>query len=386
MHWIIQPIYSPPVRRDYTKSEYCILTSSGTSALVAILKSYRFPSGSEILIPCYACPQVALSVIYSGLTPILCDVRLNDFHIDPELLESKISRKTKAIIAIHTFAQTYPQNSLKKVCKKYDLEIIEDACQSFGSEHNGRPHGSIEKVGLTSFGIMKIVSIAEGGGAIFTNEKLIYDRIKKIVVNWDIYGNKIELSKIMEILVSRIMLRFKKHIGIDLHHLIPSFFKFLYKFDNSVVEQKMSEKQAGDILFELQTLDQKIKDRVTKAKLYDILIKNPGLLDKHYVKSNNQLFYSCLVKDSNRDYLIKELEKSGVGNKSYSRYKIHTPYDRPLSLFFNQGKFSITEKISSRIITFDISEIADVRSIKYISSQINSVKVRVPYNSEMVEK
>lgn len=159
--------------------EYAITTNSGTTALHLALLSLGIKKGDEVILPASTIGSCFFAIWYCGAKAVPVDVDPITFNIDPQLIEAKISSKTKAIMVVHLYGHPAPMDEIMKIAKKHKLKVIEDAAQAHGAEYKGKKAGSIGDVGCFSFYANKIVTTGEGG-MVVSNNKGIYQRAKQL--------------------------------------------------------------------------------------------------------------------------------------------------------------------------------------------------------------
>ena len=155
-------------------TDYAILLSSGTGALISALVGMGIGPGDEVIVPGYTFMASASAVLAVGAIPVLAEID-ETLTIDVEDIKKKISKNTKAIIPVHICGFPCNMDAICEVAKENNLYIIEDACQADGGMYKGKRLGSIGDVGAFSFNYYKLISAGEGG-ALVTNNKLAYDR------------------------------------------------------------------------------------------------------------------------------------------------------------------------------------------------------------------
>lgn len=155
-------------------TEYSILVSSGTGALMSALAGLGIGPGDEVIVPGYTFMASASAVLAVGAIPVLAEID-ETMTIDPKDIEKKISKYTKAIIPVHICGYPCDMDAICEIAKKHNLYIIEDACQADGGSYKGRRVGSIGDAGAFSFNHWKLLSAGEGG-SIVTNNRKVYER------------------------------------------------------------------------------------------------------------------------------------------------------------------------------------------------------------------
>ena len=152
--------------------KYGIAVTNGTTALHLALVSLGIKKGDEVIIPNFTMIACANAVCYTGAKPVFVDAELNTFNMDVNQIEKKITKKTKAIMVVHLFGHPCNMKEIKRLAKRYNLKIIEDAAESHGAEYNRKKCGSLGDIACFSFFANKIVTTGEGGMVITDNKRL----------------------------------------------------------------------------------------------------------------------------------------------------------------------------------------------------------------------
>lgn len=171
---------------QYIDVKHAIPCGNGTDALQIALMSLGLKPGDEIIIPSYTFIATTEVVGLLQLTPVFVDCEKDTFNISPKAIESAITSKTKAIVPVHLYGQAANMEEIMAIAKRYDLYVIEDNAQAIGSTYtfsNGetKKTGTIGHIGCTSFFPSKNLGAYGDGGAIFTNDDQLADKIGKIV-------------------------------------------------------------------------------------------------------------------------------------------------------------------------------------------------------------
>ncbi len=162
---------------EYCGTKYALTTSNGTTALHLALSALGLGEGDEVIIPDLTFIATANAVKYTGAKVVTVDIEEDTLCIDPKEIEKAITFKTKAIIPVHLYGHPANMEEIKKIAKKYNLFVIEDAAEAHGAEINGKKVGSFGDVGIFSFYGNKIMTSGEGG-MVTTNNKKIYEKMK----------------------------------------------------------------------------------------------------------------------------------------------------------------------------------------------------------------
>jgi UDP-2-acetamido-2-deoxy-ribo-hexuluronate aminotransferase len=155
---------------DMVGVKHCITCANGTDALQIVQMALGVGPGDEVITPGFNYIAAAESVKLLGAKPVFVDIGPKTFNLDPSVLESAISSRTKAIIPVSLYGQCADFDQINSIADKYGISVIEDAAQSFGARYKDRPSGSLSKVACTSFFPTKPLGCYGDGGAIFTDD------------------------------------------------------------------------------------------------------------------------------------------------------------------------------------------------------------------------
>ncbi len=165
--------------KNYVGSDYCLTLNSGTSALHATYLAYGFDQRDNIILPSFTFIATANSVLFVNAKPNFADIEDVTFGLDPQSIRSKINKKTKAIVPVDIGGTSCDIIKIKEIAKENNLILIEDAAESLGATVNNKKVGSLSDSSIFSFCGNKVLTTGEGG-AVVTNSKEVYEKIKLI--------------------------------------------------------------------------------------------------------------------------------------------------------------------------------------------------------------
>ena len=163
---------------EYCDTKYGVGVASGTDALLISLMAIDVGYGDEVITTPYTFFATAGSISRLGAKPVFADIDPKTYNIDPNLIEEKITDKTKAIIPVHLYGQCADIDAILEIVKKYNLCIIEDAAQAIGAEYKGRQAGSMGDMGCLSFFPSKNLGGYGDGGMVITNNAELAEKIR----------------------------------------------------------------------------------------------------------------------------------------------------------------------------------------------------------------
>lgn len=316
---------------DYCKSEYSIGVGNGLDALYLILKAMGIGYGDEVIIPSHTFIATALAVRYVNATPVFCEVKESTFNIDVDLIESLITDKTKAIIAVHLYGQTADMDKINELAKKYNLFVIEDAAQSHGARYRGRVAGSLGDAAGFSFYPGKNLGALGDAGAVTTSDEVLADRIHAIAC----YG---------------------------------SIEKYVHKYEG--VNSRLDEIQAAFLRIKLKQMDKWTKERQLIAETYLKNISNPYIELPVVEDMCEHVWHLFVVKCDKRNELQKYLELNGIGTNIHYPTAIHMQ-DAFKGQGHKKGDFPIAEKLADTVMSLPIYIGMTEDEIIYVCNVIN---------------
>ena len=312
--------------KNYVGTDYCVTLNSATSALHATLLAYGLGNGDEIIVPSFSFISTANSVLFVNGKPKFADIEEETFGLNPDSISNVINSKTKAIIPMDYGGLSCKISDISEVAKKNHLILIEDAAECLGSTVNGSKVGSQSDSAIFSFCGNKVLTTGEGG-AVVTNSKKIYEKIKLIrshgrqdSIN---YFKNPSKSQYLSLGYNWRMSSLTAALGISQ----------LKKLDKII---KMRQKNAKQLISKL-------------AKFKEISISDPPNGYEHIY----QMFTIKLNSKKIRDSLHNFLKKKRIFSKVYF-FPIHLT-DFYKKNFPNSGKFlSNTEKLSNQLLTLPL--------------------------------
>ncbi|MDH5716988.1 MAG: DegT/DnrJ/EryC1/StrS family aminotransferase [Spirochaetia bacterium] len=168
---------------EYTGSKHCISAASGTDALLISLMVLNIKADEEVITTPFSFIATAEVIALLGAKPVFVDIDKQTYNIDYTKIEEKINSKTKAIMPVSLYGQCADFDEINEIANKYNLPVIEDACQSFGAVYKEKKSNALSTIGCTSFFPSKPLGCYGDGGAIFTNDDALAEKMRHIRVH-----------------------------------------------------------------------------------------------------------------------------------------------------------------------------------------------------------
>ncbi len=322
----------------YLGVKHVIPCANGTDALQISMMALGLKPGDEVIAPSFTFIATAEVVAVLGLTPVLVDVEPDTFNISPEAILKAITPRTKAIVPVHLFGQTADMDAIMEIAKKHNLFVIEDACQSIGSDYQNaagewKKSGTIGNIGCTSFFPSKNLGCYGDGGAIFTNDDQLATKLRSIVNH-----------------------------GMTVR----------YYHDDIGVNSRLDSIQAAVLNVKLKHLDEYAQARQQVAAAYDRAFKDqPELtIPARFAKSSHVFHqYTLLVKGVDRNKLPEFLATKDIPAMIYYPVPIHLQ-KAYLDPRYQPGDFPVTEDLCSSVVSLPMHTEMDVEQLNHITSSV----------------
>lgn len=320
---------------------YTQLVASGTAALTTALAALSIGAGDEVIMPTFTFVASFEAVLSVGATPVLADVD-DTLTLSPTAIEAAITPNTKAVMPVHMCGAMADMDALQAICTKYNLILLEDACQAFGASYKGKYLGTIGDAGAFSFDFVKTITCGEGG-AVITNNKETYTKCD----GFSDHGHD--------------------HLGIDRGADQHPFLGYNYR---------ISELHAAVGLAQLRKLDKFLAiQRRNKATLKEALATIPEITFRRLPDEagDNASFLSFFLPDeSTAQKAAAAIKAEGLPafywydnnwhyirnwhhfKKSKSLYRLHPEQEKVLDSYCDK-KFEASDAIISRCISTPIN-------------------------------
>ena len=316
----------------FVNRKFACAVSSGTAALEIAVKSLNLKKNDEVIMPAFTIISNAIAIIKNEAKPVLVDTDIKTWNIKIDDIEKKITKKTKAILPVHWGGRMCKMDEIMSIAKKNKILVIEDAAQAIGGYYKKKHAGTFGEVGAFSAHPLKILNGIGDGGYLITNNKKIYDRIKKYRNHGLVGRDEVE------------------------------FFG---------VNSRLDCLQAEILRFRLNKVNDIIKKRTRNISLYQKLIKTNrvNFLEVNDSKTKNtfNLFHAFAEK---RDKLIKFLNKMEIDCKVYYPTPLHL-HKASIGLGYKKGSLPKAEMLVKKIVSFPFHQYLNKRQIEYVAKKIN---------------
>ena len=316
--------------QKFTGTKHAITCSSGTDALLLAMMALDIKPGDEIITTPFTFIATAETIAFLGAVPVFVDIDEKTYNIDPTKIEEKITSKTKAILPVSLYGQPADIDAIQTVANNYNLKIIIDGAQSFGSTFNGRTDSNLGDISTTSFFPAKPLGCFGDGGAVFINDEELTKKIKSLRV----HGQSKRYHH--------------KYIGIG---------------------GRLDTIQAAILNVKLKYYEKDLALRQEVALKYTEALKDKDLILPFIDKRSTSAFAQYSVRIQNRDEVQAKLKEVGIPTAVHYPMPLHLQ-ECFAYLGYQEGDFPIAEEVSKDIMSLPMNPYLNDEEIKYISENI----------------
>ena len=319
---------------QYMGVKHVIACANGTDALQIAMMALDLKPGDEVITTSFTFVATVEVIALLQLTPVLVDALPGTYNIDPIALEKAITPKTKAIVPVHLFGQCADMESIMAIAQKHNLDVIEDNCQAIGayytfSDGTRKQAGTMGHIGTTSFFPSKNLGCYGDGGAMFTNDDTLAEKLR-IIAN---HGMKVR-----------------------------------YYHDSIGVNSRLDTIQAAVLNVKLKQLDTYIANRQHAAAYYDSAFANhPNITIPAREPKSTHVFhqYTLVLKGVDRAAVQAKLQEKGIASMVYYPVPMHMQkaYTDPR---YKEGDFPVTEELSHHVMSLPMHTELTEEQLAYI--------------------
>lgn len=315
---------------SYLGAKYCVGLASGLDAIMIAFRALGIRENDEVIVAANSYIACVMGITMNRAKPVFVEPD-NYYNISPQRIEDAITEKTKAVLVVHLYGQSADMESIKNICDKHNLYLVEDCAQSHGSAHNGRISGTIGDIGCFSFYPSKNLGCFGDGGAIITDNP--------------------EIAKEVEIL---------RNYGSE------------KRYHNKTVgyNSRLDELQAGLLRVKLKYIDELNKERQDIARRYLSEIKNHRIGLPMTLEGSTHIYHLFVIRVKDRDGFMDYMNENNIGTM------IHYPIPPHLSeaysyLGYKEGDFPVSEAYAKEVVSLPIYNGMKKEEVDYVIDIIN---------------
>jgi dTDP-4-amino-4,6-dideoxygalactose transaminase len=315
---------------DYCGAKYCIGVGNGLEALHLILRAYDIGEGDEVIVPSNTYIATWLAVTHAGATPVPVEPDERTYNLNPALIETAITSKTKAIMAAHLYGQPADMDAINAIAIKYNIKVIEDAAQAQGALFKGRPTGGLGDAAGHSFYPGKNLGALGDGGAVTTNDSKLAEKLHMLRN----YGSQV---------------------------------KYLNEIQG--FNSRLDDLQAAFLRVKLRKLDEWNSRRKDIARLYLEGLNNVNISLPFVPEWADPVWHLFVIRHQKRDEFQNFLKKDGINTLVH--YPIPPHLQNAYSEYKNyRGQLSLAEAMAKEVLSLPIGPHINTNEIAIVIDKI----------------
>jgi len=318
----------------FCNAKFCVGVGNGLDALMLILRALEIGPGDEVLVPSNTYIATALAVTYVGATPVFVEPDIRTYNLNPQLIEEKITEKTRAIMPVHLYGQPCDMDPIMAIAEKHKLYVVEDCAQAHGAKYKGQLVGTFGHAAGFSFYPGKNLGALGDAGAVVTNDKALADKVRAL----GNYGSDYKY-----------------------HHV--------FKGHNS----RLDELQAAFLSVKLPHLDRMNAQRRRIAQRYLEEITNPQVVLPQCLPETECVWHVFALRCDRRGALEQHLAKHEIGTVKHYPIPIHQqPCYQDLGL--PAGSLPVAEQISAQELSIPMYYGMTDDQVSWVIEAVNSFR------------
>ena len=329
-------ILGPEVERfeaefaSYLNAKSCIAVSSGTAALHLALQALGIGPGDEVITVPHTFVATAEAISAVGARPVFVDVDPIAYTMDPSLVERAITARTRAILPVHLYGQPADLDPLTAISRRYNLAVVEDACQAHGAEYKGRKAGALGTAGCFSFYPSKNLGACGEGGAVVTSDPELAGRVRLL-------RNHGSVSKY--------------------EHRFPG-----YNF-------RMEGLQGAVLASKLPHLDGWNRRRRVLAELYDGLLAGSAAVTPAEMAYARHVYHLYVIQVDDRETLRRQLAERDIETGLHYPIPLHLQ-EAYRWLGYHRGEFPVSERLAERALSLPMHPDLTFEAVEHVASAV----------------
>jgi len=312
---------------EFTGAKHAITCSSGTDALLLAMMALDIKPDDEIITTPFTFIATAETIAFLGAVPVFVDIDEKTYNIDPSKIEEKITKKTKAIMPVSLYGQPADMDAIQNIADKHSLKVIIDGAQSFGSTYNDKTDSNLGDISTTSFFPAKPLGCFGDGGAVFTNDDTLAEKMKSLRV----HGQS------------------KRY-----HHKYIGMGGRMDTLQCAIVDVKLKYYKKD------LALRQEVATKYTKA------LQGKAIVLPTIAKKATSAWAQYSVRVKNRDEVQAKLKEQGIPTAVHYPMPLHLQ-EAFEYLNYKKGDFPISERVSEEIMSLPMNPYVRDDEIKYVS-------------------
>jgi UDP-2-acetamido-2-deoxy-ribo-hexuluronate aminotransferase len=316
--------------QNFTGAKHAITCASGTDALLLAMMALDIQPGDEIITTPFTFIATSETIAFLKATPVFVDIDEKTYNIDPSKIEEKITAKTKVILPVSLYGQPADMDAIQAIADRHGLKVIIDGAQSFGSTYKGKTDSNLGDISITSFFPAKPLGCFGDGGAVFTNDTVLAEKMKSLRV----HGQSKRYHH--------------QYIGMG---------------------GRMDTIQAAVLNVKLKYYEQDLKLRQEVAAKYTIALEDTDMVLPFVANEVTSSWAQYSIRVKNRDTIQEKLKEQGIPTAVHYPMPLHLQ-ECFVYLGYKKDDFPISEMVSSEIMSLPMNPYVTDEEIAFIASHL----------------
>jgi len=295
----------------YHGVKFAVGVASGTDALHLALRAADIGPGDEVITTPFTFIATAEAISYLGAVPVFVDIRPDTFNMDVGQIESRITKRTKAVLPVHLYGQAADMDPLMAIARKHRLRVIEDCAQSFGADYRGKKTGAFGDLGCFSFFPSKNLGCYGDGGMVITDDAKLAER---------------------------------------LHSLRNHGSKVRYYHDEIGYNSRLDEVQAAILNVKFKRIETYNANRRKNAALYNKHLSAPGIQTPIEHRDGKHVYHQYTIRVRDRDAVKKRLDDATMSSMIYYPVPLHLQAAYQ-NLGMKAGSLPVSERAAQEVLS-----------------------------------
>jgi dTDP-4-amino-4,6-dideoxygalactose transaminase len=315
---------------EYHHVKFAVGVASGTDALHLALRAAGIGPGDEVITTPFTFIATAEAISYQGAVPVFVDIRPDTFNIDVTQIESRITKRTKAVLPVHLYGQSADMTAIMAIARKHKLRVIEDCAQSFGADHRGTKTGAFGDLGCFSFFPSKNLGCYGDGGMVITNDAKLAERLQSLRN----HGSKVR-----------------------------------YYHDEVGYNSRLDEIQAAVLNVKFKRIDSYNAGRIRSTAFYKKYLSVPGVQTPVESGDGKHVYHQYTIKVRDRDAVKKRLDDAKMSSMIYYPVPLHLQAAYQ-DLGMKQGSLPVAEQAARDVLSLPMYPELTEEQIRTVSDAV----------------
>lgn len=343
----------------YYETKYAISCGNGTDALVLALKALNIGSGDEVITTPFTFFATAEAIANVGAKPVFVDVNINDFCIDCNLIEEKITKNTKAILPVHIYGQSCDMDKLREICDKHNLKLVTDCAQSTGTRYKDSRKKTLGDVACFSFFPTKILGCDGDGGMVLTDDENVATAVRA----YKLHGSNRDGYYTLK----SSYLTNNKEFPDEIDLVEDKYHNYLVGYNS-----RLDAVQANLLSKKLDYLDKYIEGRRNNADCYNSALKNSRISIPKVPEYSFHTYYVYALQSDSREEIMAKLKVKGVATGVYYPVPLHL---QPAfyNLGYKKGDMPNAEFLADNLFVVPVYPELFAEELEYIANMLSTL-------------